>query len=81
MIARCSYDDAQSDVIHNYLIFALFVVAVSNVILAAFAFDDHICGEIKKTAEGRTSVVSQEQQINQPVRPERVMDLRYMPLE
>ncbi|ODM98880.1 Ninjurin-1 [Orchesella cincta] len=66
IVARCSFDDAQSEAIHNYLIFALFIVAISNVVLAAFAFDDHICGDGKRTS-GRipANIQSQEQQINQ----------------
>jgi len=50
MISRCSYDDEKTETIHNYLIFALFIVAVSNVILAAFAFDGHICEDLKSDA-------------------------------
>lgn len=86
LISRCSYDEVQSEAIHNYLIFALFIVAISNVVLAAFAFDDHLCEEIQsmnsRTPIPQTQPTSQDQQFNQPApRSDRFMDLRYMPLE
>jgi len=62
MVARCNFDDAQSEAIHNYLIFALFIVTISNIILAAFSFDEHICEGIKKA---NPYIESQAQQINQ----------------
>ncbi|CAL8101639.1 unnamed protein product [Orchesella dallaii] len=86
IVARCSFDDAQTEAIHNYIIFALFIVAISNVVLAAFAFDDHICGDIKRSSD-RTSanIQSQEQQINQQdssANAAGTIDQRYsMPLE
>lgn len=64
MISRCSFDNERIEAIHNYLIFALFIVAVSNVVLAAFAFDSHICGEVKKQ-ENLVMSLNNRQNFNQ----------------
>jgi len=46
-----SLSEQRVDSIHNYLISGLFVVAVANVIIAAFAFDDHVCEVLAKQTE------------------------------
>ncbi|CAG7727999.1 unnamed protein product [Allacma fusca] len=48
VLARFDFSEAFQDKLHSYLIFGLFVITVANVIVAAFALDDHICEVLMK---------------------------------
>ena len=50
VLARFEFSEVFQDKLHSYLIFGLFVVTVANVIVAAFALDDHICEVLVKKA-------------------------------
>lgn len=57
------------DKLHSYLIFGLFVVTVANVIVAAFALDDHICEVLVKKAMNNVAAVQAAPPLTDPQLP------------
>ena len=51
VIARFPVGDARVDTIIGFLIAGLFIVAINNVLISAFAFDDHVCEVLAKQTE------------------------------
>lgn len=64
MLARFEFSEVFQDKLHSYLIFGLFVVTVANVIVAAFALDDHICEVLVKKAINNAPPPAQQSQLD-----------------
>jgi hypothetical protein len=70
ILARFDFSDDFQDKLHSYLIFGLFVITVANVIIAAFALDDHICEVLMKRSITEGTVVNpvvHQQPFQQPL--------------
>lgn len=61
ILSRFNFKEGTVELVQSYLIAGLFFVAIANVIIAAFAFDDHVCEILMKQ-----KLESQPQQQIQP---------------
>jgi len=66
VISRFNFSEARSEQIQSYLIFGLFMVAIANVIIASFAFDDHVCEMLARNTmmNRKVDVIDQQPELN-----------------